>query len=546
MKRAKKPSKTIPIVGAIAIVVIMAGFVYFFERYSRNDEKEKLAYDADRISYYLWRLDDTAVNAYADILSAERGYKVFRVVSDDGRPFVFKVKKDNQGMLEGGLRQMGLIYESEFRADVVYDDRVIGEIELIKTNRNFYLYVALLLFLLLLYGVLMLIRNASSSRAKQRVMKAELNRHRGRLHAVVSAAPVITLSMNKQGRINALDGKALVTMGIDKAAVVGQSLFEIFAGVQGLDEDFARARGGETVTGIKNVQNHVYETWFSPRYRDKHRRKIDGVIGVWTDVTLLAEAMETIAVRERAMQDELQLAQKIHRLLTPIDLPKLDGFEFGLVLVPSGQLGGDFVNFHPERDKNQLGVTFCDITGHGIGAALLSSTYKVILEDALKNGGSLEDTFQIMNQRVYEMFPEGFFASTFHARFDADELSMSYVKAAQDPVYLFRDGNLHEVITEGAPVLGLMPGEMVQESSYQKNVIQLASGDTIFMFTDGLVEIHGVDGELLGRDRLVLWVVQNLYLPPQEMVEKIYDLAKVFANGKPIEDDITAMAVRVQ
>ena len=540
-----KAQKSVFVICVIAFIAIIVSTVIFYEQHTRHSKQQILEYDADKLSYYLWVLDEESAEAYADIISNERGYRSLIIRQTNNEPFIYKVSVSTLSDTEKCLLTLGLIYEEEYSAMILHDDTAIGKIELQTTNRNIYVYFTTAIISFLFFSIIISIIHLFEAKAKHRQMDLKIHNQRQRLHAVVEAAPVITIYLDRHGTIRAIDGKGLNDINIEKDKVIGKSLLDAFSAKEALEEDIRDVQHGKTVSGIRRFKGKVFEVWLSPRFKSNHKRKVDGIMAVLTDVTTLAEAMKTIADREYAMQQELLLAQSIHRMLTPIDLPKLRGFEFGLLLIPSHHIGGDFVNFHELNQKEQLNVTFTDITGHGVGAALLSAMYKVILDDALIRKKPMEETFKAINQSVYEKFPEGFFASTFHARFDAKELTMTYLKAAQDPVYILRNGTVFETITGGAPVLGLLPQEFVGNNSYQKKVFQLERGDIILMFTDGLVEEENDAGEAVGRERLISWVQAYISYPSQELVEKVYQQAKKFVGKAIMEDDVTLLAVRV-
>jgi len=523
----------------LTLVVVMLGVVFFYENHAFKNRQQKVVEDAELISAYVWALDKDAVAAYEKMV-LEQGYgEALRIDHVDGSLFVSRETHHQGHVFEGLLRSVSLIRCVENKAEILHEGEPIGVLTLTTKNENVYVYLGVFIVVSLVLVAVYLLRYTSKVRKKRLLTEKELMLYQKRLNSVVSAAPVIALSLNKLGEIIICEGRGLDHFGVDGKEMVGMPITDLHEGVE---KDFLAALGGKTVKSIHKIKGNMYEVWISPRL---NHGMVEGVCCVFTDVTELMNALVKVADSERAMKDELVLAHQIHEMLNPIKAPDLDRYEFGLLYVPCSQLGGDFLRIE-EADGDKLDVTFTDITGHGVGAALLSTMFKTILCEAIGVNDELESVFYQLNRSVYEHFPEGFFASTFHARIEMKTGVMRYVKAAQDPVYVFRNGKVIREITGGGPALGIMPNELIAEGMFTEHQIDLHSGDLILMFTDGLSEIENCVGEELGRDRIVRWVDEFCELDAPQLVERVYQKAMDFADGRELEDDITALVIKVR
>ena len=522
----------------LALVVVMLGVVIFYENHTFKKRQLKVEEDAELISAYVWALDKEAVIAYED-MRLDRGYgEALRINHLDGSLFVSSEAHHKRGLIESVLHSMSLIRCVENKAVIRNEGKPIGVLIFTTKNENFYSYLVLFIVVSSVLVAVYLLRYTANIRRRRLLTEEELVLYQKRLNAVVSAAPVIALSMNTLGEIVICEGRGLDHLGVDGKDMVGMPVTDLYEGVE---NDFLAALAGETVRSIHKIKGNMYEVWFSPQGDDD---VVEGVCGVFTDVTELMAALVKLADSERAMKEELLLAHQIHEMLNPIKAPRLDGYDFGLLYVPCNQLGGDFLRID-NGNANNLDITFTDITGHGVGAALLSTMFKTMLCEAISSNQDIESAFYQLNRNVHDQFPSGFFASTFHAQIDIGSGSMRYVKAAQDPVYILRKGQVLYEITGGGPALGIMPNELIPEGKFTEHQVDLHHGDLVLMFTDGLSEIENDHQEELGRDRIVKWVGKIYQLDAQEIVELIYQKAMGFAGGRELGDDVTALVIKV-
>jgi len=260
----------------------------------------------------------------------------------------------------------------------------------------------------------------------------------------------------------------------------------------------------------------------------------------------LKKAVEQLAKHDRKLRQEMSLARTIHRALLPAELPELQGFEFAMSFVPCGDVGGDFFDYIYYPDNQRLGIIVADITGHGMPAALLAAMFKVVIDETfLPPLPKPDDAFRLVNQRLSKEFPEGNFASTLYALFDADAKTVTLIKATDVPVLLFHaDGSL-TTYDQCEPALGLLDPQIFGQAKYQPIIIDLAVGDTVFICTDGLIEIEDPEGKPLTLDGLIKWLRADLALPLKTFSEHIHARAVEYAAPDEFQDDIAALAVRV-
>jgi sigma-B regulation protein RsbU (phosphoserine phosphatase) len=121
---------------------------------------------------------------------------------------------------------------------------------------------------------------------------------------------------------------------------------------------------------------------------------------------------------------------------------------------------------------------------------------------------------------------------------------MRYVKAAREPAILYRNDGATEVFDKGGPALGLLPSELLNKESYTEHSLTLHSGDTLFLYSDGLVEIENCKGKNLERKDIIQWGKDDLTLSPQEIADSIFRKIVSHAGGGDIVDDVSVLVIR--
>ncbi|MCF7853350.1 MAG: PAS domain-containing protein [Candidatus Pacebacteria bacterium] len=382
-----------------------------------------------------------------------------------------------------------------------------------------------------------------------------LQQERYQLHALMDNIPDNIYFKDRQGRFTRINNALARWFGLDDPSqALGKTDFDFFTEEHAReayeDEQRIMATGKPIVAKEeKETWPDGHVTWVSTTkepLRDREGNVI-GSFGISRDITQLKEATLELAERDELNREEMSLARTIHRALMPVETPKVPGLEFGLLFVPSGDIGGDFIDFIRLPYPNRIGVTFADITGHGVGAALLSSMLKVLVDEVTHSGLSQSGCFKVLNRRLNKEYPPGSFASSFYAIFDTAGHTMTYVKASQEPVILLRPGEETQILRAGGPPLGLLGPDVFDEAEYEQHTVPLKPGDTVFFFTDGLVEhANGGGTKSVAQETLIAWLEEEVHRPPQELVDTIYERALAYVERPRPTDDVAALAVRVQ
>jgi serine phosphatase RsbU (regulator of sigma subunit) len=209
----------------------------------------------------------------------------------------------------------------------------------------------------------------------------------------------------------------------------------------------------------------------------------------------LSEHQKRLVQQER-LEKELELCQQIQKEMLPNAPLRLSFAEVQGVSIPAREVGGDFFNFFP-LPEDRMAILVGDVSGKGIAAALLMANLQATLRAKLPLAKDIADLMVQLDLEVERSTPDGTFLTLFVAILDNKAATLRWVSAGHDTQYLLRsDGGLEPLASSGRP-LGLLPG-----GGYEDNLLRIRPGDSLFLYTDGLVEAENELGEDFGTARL--------------------------------------------
>ena len=240
----------------------------------------------------------------------------------------------------------------------------------------------------------------------------------------------------------------------------------------------------------------------------------------------------------------LALAMEIQQHLLPQGPPTLDGFDIAGQSVYSDETGGDyfdFINVVP-IGPSKLGIAVGDVTGHGIGAALLMASARGVLRSHAGNHvADLDKLFDTLNTHLVRDTGDERFMTLFYAVLDAEDRSLRWVSGGHDPALWVRrsSGSIEELPTTGIPL-----GVLEQADFPQAGPVTLESGDLIVIGTDGIWEAHNEAGEMFGKQRLRDMLAANADRPAADIHAAVVQAVHGFRKPGPQEDDITLVVIK--
>jgi sigma-B regulation protein RsbU (phosphoserine phosphatase) len=258
-----------------------------------------------------------------------------------------------------------------------------------------------------------------------------------------------------------------------------------------------------------------------------------------------ARLYETILANEVRLEKEIRFAQRVQAALLPTELPKrLKGVDVAARLAPARGLGGDLYDFlAPE--PNSLVVAVGDVSGKGVPAALYSAFAGELIRsrtfrrryapERFTPAGVLAST----NTILYERQLEEYYCTLCYALFDFKRRNVTLANSGLPYPIRCSGDTVGQIVLPGVP-LGSFAG-----STYDELAFDLAAGDVFVFCSDGVFEANDALGREFGAERLLEVVRAERQKPARELVDAIFAAVQDFRGDTPPNDDMTAVALRI-
>ena len=254
-----------------------------------------------------------------------------------------------------------------------------------------------------------------------------------------------------------------------------------------------------------------------------------------------AERLTRITAEHERVDAELRMATQIQTAMLPNRFPAFpDRTEFDLYasMDPAKEVGGDFYDFFLV-DEDHLALVIADVSDKGVPAALFMMSSKIIINYRTKIGGSPSQILAAANAQLFRNTKSRMFVTVWLGILELSTGRLTCANAGHEyPIIRGQDGDFRVYKDKH----GLMVGAM-KASKYQDYEIQLAPGDAVFLYTDGVPEANNAAGEFYGMDRLKATLNRISGTEPKQILEEIKADVAAFANGADQFDDLTMLCV---
>ena len=249
----------------------------------------------------------------------------------------------------------------------------------------------------------------------------------------------------------------------------------------------------------------------------------------------LDEAAQKLQRRER----EVEEARAIQQGFLPQEIPQIPGYQIAGAWQPARIVGGDYYDVLP-FDDDSVGLCIADVAGKGMPAAMLMSNFQASVRGFASPALSPDALCEKLNNLVCRNIAADRFITFVYAHLHGPSRRLSYANAGHNaPIVLHRDGT-HERLDMGGGVLGIF-----KQQSFDAGSFQLAPGDRIVLYTDGVTEARDGAGIEFGDSRLIDVLRDCLDTDPQIAQEKIFSTVEQFCGGN-WEDDATLIVLSVE
>jgi DNA-binding GntR family transcriptional regulator len=246
----------------------------------------------------------------------------------------------------------------------------------------------------------------------------------------------------------------------------------------------------------------------------------------------------------RALRKDLENAKDVQQAFFPQQRRSIPGITCETFYKPAQSIGGDYYDFFPMLG-GRWGIAIGDVSGKGIGAALLMASLQASLKArALHPHSDLSTLVGDVNRLVHESSPVNFFASLFYGEYQPATRVLRYVNAGHNPPIVLRwrkeRCEVFPLETEGTPVGAL------EDAQYTSATLRLNAGDVLVAYTDGITESENRRGEFWGQKRFENLLRSCRDCTPKQIIRVVLDAIASFTKGHSQRDDITLVVARVE
>ena len=323
-----------------------------------------------------------------------------------------------------------------------------------------------------------------------------------------------------------------VVQSDQEALELGQSVFDLkLRAVM-----CAPLLGKEDVLGAIYVDSRAARREFSSR-----DLALFGALTAQLSIAVENARLYADSIEKVRLEKDMEIARKIQQHLLPAIPTGMPGLEVAVRYQACDEASGDTYDFIRLGD-HRLAIAVGDVTGHGVGAALLTHSAQAGLRSYLELKDDLSEVVTRLNNRLVAGVETGHFMSLLLALVDAEARTLHFVNAGHAEVMVVREGGGVEEHEKTGMVLGV-----VGDSEYSvTGPVSLSAGDMIFLRTDGVDETRNAAKEVFGEERLKEVVASGRDLNADQVLVRVERALAEHAAGHPREDDVTMVAIKVQ
>ncbi|MFN0011448.1 MAG: PP2C family protein-serine/threonine phosphatase [Phycisphaerales bacterium] len=252
------------------------------------------------------------------------------------------------------------------------------------------------------------------------------------------------------------------------------------------------------------------------------------------------------------LEHDLSIARSIQRALLPRAAPDIRGYDVAGWNRSADQTGGDYYDWQKLPDGNWM-VTLADVSGHGIGPALVTAACRAYVRATSFYNGDLAALTGRMNRLLADDLPDGRFVTMVSVIIEPSAgpgsavTPLRLLSAGHGPIVIYAGatGSVNEIMPGGLPLAVMPDSEFGPAES-----VHLAPGDLLALVTDGFVEwarrgsTSSSRGEQFGMERLADSLRKNAHLPSIKIIEAVAADVAAFAGDEPQQDDLTMVIIK--
>ena len=293
------------------------------------------------------------------------------------------------------------------------------------------------------------------------------------------------------------------------------------------------------LTSLTNGVRQLSGGDFRARVQVKSNDEFGTLAAAFNQMAEDLERNQALVVKQEGLRRELELSRQIQMEMLPRTGLRLGVAEIKGISVPAREVGGDFFNYFVLPD-GRLVLLVGDVSGKGVSAALLMANVQATLRARLPLETDLASLAAGLDREIDQTTPRGVFLTLFIGILELDGRRLLYVNAGHNPPFVVRaNGGCIALSSTGLPI-ALYP-----DHGYAEATVDIAPGDLLFFYTDGLVETENEAGDMFGADRLQAILAVERSSGIEFVLQHVEQIVREFRGRNEPLDDATMMALRL-
>jgi serine phosphatase RsbU (regulator of sigma subunit) len=279
----------------------------------------------------------------------------------------------------------------------------------------------------------------------------------------------------------------------------------------------------------------------SPRQLDENQMRFFQLLANQAATAIERTRLYQDALKQQRMVEELSVAQQIQLSLLPEVPPVVPGWEFAAFYRPARQIGGDFYDFFELPGKrNEWGVIIADVADKGVPSALYMALSRTVIRTTALTGRSPASALMRASDLILNDSHSDLFLSAFYGKLDTEVGRLVFCNAGHNPGLWYQNsmGSFEELTTRGI-ILGAFEGIELEEQR-----VDIAPGDLLVLYTDGVTEAINPDNQEFGVPRLREVIVSQAHASARQILESVVDAVDDFSEDAPPFDDLTLVVAK--
>lgn len=309
---------------------------------------------------------------------------------------------------------------------------------------------------------------------------------------------------------------------------------------------FCRVQGQDAETLVLPLRAHHRELGLllvgtlpsAPALMGRRLTLLNGIASQ-TSLAIAAARLYEQSVRQERMEHEMRLARDIQASFLPEACPEIPGWRIAVDWRAASGVGGDYYDL-VRREPHHLTVSIADVSDKGVAAALYMALSRTVLRAAALDARGPAETLQRANRVLLEDSRSGMFVSLVYGSLDLETGRFCYVRAGHNPPLLVRARDRQvSVLDPNGIVLGVVANPELEEAT-----IEMAPGDVLVLYTDGVTEAWNDREQEFGLERLQEVVRESDDLAPEPLIARINEAVHRFVGNLPQADDYTLLVIQ--